>query len=264
MYLSSLIESWLIFQSVINNHMQFDNKYTLTTDCYHAVEHPKDLIVLHFTAGHSGENAAQWFASQRNRVSTPFVVEHTGTIFQLYDPKYWSFHLGIKGTHAHDRRSIGIEIANIGPLKLKKNVLHSWPRDYSQIYCDLNQTDRYVKASYRGFDYYAVYTAAQMQAVAKLTQWLCEEFKIPYVIPTDTMRTKFDLTYFSTYQGIASHQNFRSDKFDVGPAFDWNIFEQADTVAEPEPAQPKETTTWQTISESVRKVFNKSNNQKDS
>lgn len=249
--------------------MQFNKKYTLTTDCYHAAEHPKDLIMLHFTAGNSGENAAQWFASQRNRVSTPYVVDRDGTIFELYDPKYWSFHLGIKGTHAHDRRSIGIEIANMGPLKLRKGMLHSWPRDYSQIFCNLTDTDRYVQARYRGFDYYAAYTPAQMQSVQKLVDHLCERFGIPKAIPDAQQREKFDLAYFANYKGIASHQNFRQDKFDVGPAFKWDIFEQAQVIQAAMPIittepQLKEASKWQTITESVKKVFNRSKNQKDS
>lgn len=249
--------------------MQFNKKYTLKSDGYHQVEHKKDLIVLHFTAGHSAENAAQWFASRADRVSTPYVIDNDGTIFELYDPKYWSFHLGLKGTHDHDRRSIGIEIANLGPLKLKQGVLHSWPRDYSQIFCKLEQSERYVKSSYRGFDYYAAYTPAQFNSIAQLVKHLSDRFGIPYAIPNVDLREQFDVEYFSTYKGIASHQNFRKDKFDVGPAFDWSIFQQAQIVVPQYPdikIQPeiKGVSKWQTILESVKKVFNRSKSQKDS
>lgn len=27
---------------------------------------------------------------------------------------------------------------------------------------------------------------------------------------------------FEGYQGLATHANFRSDKWDIGPAFDWD------------------------------------------
>jgi N-acetyl-anhydromuramyl-L-alanine amidase AmpD len=175
----------------------------------------------------------------------------------------------------------------MGPLKLVNGVLCSWPKNYTQFYCKLDQTDRYVKATYRGFDYYAAYTPAQIKSTVQLVGWLCEQFDIPHVTPPEHMQAQQDLTYFATFKGIASHQNFRSDKFDVGPAFDWSIFDTATPVVEQHtelaqeiaadtqvvveqqptavaPQTIKEITTWQTILKLVQKAFNRSNNQKDS
>jgi N-acetyl-anhydromuramyl-L-alanine amidase AmpD len=255
--------------------MQIDNKYTLSTECYIPTVQKKDMIVLHFTAGQSGVSAAKWFATRKDCVSTPYVIESDGTVLQLYDPKYWSYHLGIKGTHAQDRRSIGIEIANMGPLRLNNGKLYSWPNNYTQKFCTLDQTDRYVGATYRGFDYYAAYTPAQLQSVAQLVRMLCDQFSIPHVTPDPARREQFDFVYFSQFKGITSHQNFRSDKFDVGPAFDWTIFDLPVSAPEPiempviAPTLPltqtiKEVSTWQTIAESVKKVFSKSSYRKDS
>ncbi len=36
--------------------------------------------------------------------------------------------------------------------------------------------------------------------------------------PSDRRTTRIN---FLTYRGIASHRNFRDDRFDSGPAFDW-------------------------------------------
>jgi hypothetical protein len=33
---------------------------------------------------------------------------------------------------------------------------------------------------------------------------------------------EFDLAHYAGFQGIAAHHNFRKDKWDVGPAFDWD------------------------------------------
>lgn len=204
--------------------MQFSRKYALNNQCFHETKTTKDMIVLHFTAGSSGATAASWFASRKDRVSTPYVVDTDGTIFELYDPAYWSFHLGIKGTHDHDKRSIGIEIANMGPLMLRDKTLCSWPNNFKQHYCEVTDTDRYVKSKFRGYEYYAAYTPAQFDSVKQLVAHLTEQFKISTAIPPEDKRNQFDMNFFSSYAGIASHQNFRADKFDVGPAFDWSIF----------------------------------------
>ena len=31
-----------------------------------------------------------------------------------------------------------------------------------------------------------------------------------------------DVSFFSSFQGVVSHQNFRTDKWDLGPAFNWD------------------------------------------
>ena len=48
-----------------------------------------------------------------NRIATAYIVERDGTIFEVFDPRHWAFHLGLKGSQGQvDRRSIGIEIAS--------------------------------------------------------------------------------------------------------------------------------------------------------
>jgi hypothetical protein len=45
-------------------------------------------------------------------------VERDGTVFEVFDPRFWAFHLGLAGTGGRvDRRSIGIEIASEGWLE---------------------------------------------------------------------------------------------------------------------------------------------------
>lgn len=187
----------------------------------------KDLIVLHFTAGTTARSAYQTWLNESKPVATAYLVERDGTIYEVFDPSYWAFHLGVKKgpKGVHDRRSIGIEIANVGPLKASSadpNLLNWWPNKWQTRWCTVDEQDRYVKASYRGIDYFASFPHAQLDAVAQLVSYLCDRFGIKKKLPPAARRGQCDLAYFQTFKGIASHQNFRTDKWDIGPAFDWS------------------------------------------
>lgn len=215
----------------INTSMVINTeKYRLPKDKYFQEEHKKDLIVLHFTAGNNASGAFNSWVTSTTRVSTPFIVDLDGTVYQVYDPKYWSYHLGIKGPFAqnwrHDKRSIAIEVVNFGPLKRKEDKLYAWPKEYTTFFCNISEQSKYVAKKYRGFDYYAAFTPQQLTVIPKLVKYLTDTFKINHVIPDTTKREEFDLPFFSEWKGIASHQNYRPDKFDIGPAFNWETLLQ--------------------------------------
>jgi len=70
--------------------------------------------VLHFTAGQSARNAFGTWRRDAQRIGTACLVDVDGTVYEVFPPTQWAFHLGIAGTSRHDRRSIGIEIATSG------------------------------------------------------------------------------------------------------------------------------------------------------
>jgi N-acetyl-anhydromuramyl-L-alanine amidase AmpD len=191
---------------------------------YFAVPTRKDLIVLHFTAGLSARSAVDTWRSKPEHVATAYVVDGDGTIYEVFDPSFWAYHLGIKGTSVHDKRSVGIEIANVGPLKQSpgnQRALNWWPAEFRRQYCLLDEEEKYRKVNYRGIDYFATFSAAQYSAVAKLVQHLCDRLSIPRIVPGKDKRPDFDLPFYSSYKGIATHANFRRDKWDIGPCYDW-------------------------------------------
>lgn len=206
------------------------SKYRLPRSGYIGEQHPKDLIVLHFTAGASARSAYNTWMAASARVATAYVLDLDGTIYEFFDPSYWAYHLGIKGAdaanHLHDKRSIGIEIVNPGPLKANAAGELCWwypANRFETVWCTEAQTDRYVKQSYRGFNHFAAYTEAQIQSLTPLIRALRERFTIPKRLPAVAKRNVAEPGgYFKTFTGIASHQNFRADKFDVGPAFPWD------------------------------------------
>lgn len=201
-------------------------RYRLPVSQFLHEETEKDLIVLHFTAGSTASGAHASWASTDARVATAYIVDLDGTVYELFDPRYWAYHLGIKGAASqnfrHDRRSVGIEIVNVGPLVERGGSLYWWPGDYTARWCGKEETGKYVEAGYRGFRYYAAYTPAQVAVLGPLTAYLRGRFGIHKRLPSVAQRDKADPGgYFRDFKGIAAHQNFRSDKFDVGPAFDW-------------------------------------------
>lgn len=205
-------------------------KLRLPQSQYFGQEFPKDLIVLHFTAGSTARSAFDSWINSPLEVATAYVIDADGKIYETFDPRHWAYHLGIPGAasanHKHDKRSIGIEIANVGPLKEspgKPNQLNWWPNDFGTKWCDKSETSKFVKGSYRTYDYYATFASPQMASVKALVDHLCSTFSIPKTVPPAAKRTVCDLDYFAKYTGIASHQNFRTDKYDVGPAFDWSV-----------------------------------------
>lgn len=191
----------------------------------------KDLVVLHFTAGTTAKGAFDTWRLDPLRVATAYIVDVDGTIYEVFPPQFWAAHLGVKGTNnLHDKRSIGIEIVNVGPLQRSTDdpsVLNWWPRkskdaaDFTTRFCRLDETHRYVPGPYRGKSHFASFPDAQVDATAALVRSICDRFAISPTLPGSSRRFEFEPGTFATYKGVCSHANFRQDKWDIGPAFPW-------------------------------------------
>lgn len=210
-------------------------KYRLTLEQYMPEPQNKDLIVLHYTAGSSAAGAyASWTTpvkGKQQKIATAYVVDLDGTIYEMFPPNCWAYHLGMEGENPqwiHDRRSIGIEIVNPGPLQPDKNDpkrLNWYPLNFGVRWCGVEEKGKYVKTTFNGFDYWASFPDDQAAAVRDLVADLCKRFNISTTTPPAAKRDKFDAKYFGSFQGIASHQNFRKDKSDIGPAWDWKMLD---------------------------------------
>jgi hypothetical protein len=193
-------------------------------------------------------------ALTKDKVSVSYVIDRHGHIYELFDPKYWAYHLGmgaVGGNKLNSSRSIGIELSNYGPLTLRGNNLET---AYSQVsykdngvlkktpidvYCTTDQTNAYNKLNspFRGNSYFASITDEQYGALKELVDYLCNEFSIPkQYLPDDSRYNAFtSTTEASTFSGITSHVNYRIDgKWDVGPDFDFSkLNDKVDPIPEP-------------------------------
>lgn len=193
--------------------------------------HLKKNIVLHFTAGHLRGDIDTLTLPKKNkygvyktrhRVSVPFVIARDGTIYNLFSSKYWSWHLGKSPVvdRSADKKSIGIELSNVGYLTLQGNNLVTY---YGQVYCTLDDTAHYTKldAPFRGYVYFASFTAAQYDSLIVLLRYLTAQYNIPRAFISKDKRYETSAEN-ATFRGITSHVNYRpADKWDIGTAFDW-------------------------------------------
>lgn len=76
-----------------------------------------DMIVLHYTATVTGETALKWLCHRESKVSSHYLIECDGTIFQMVEERERAWHAGLAhwaGEHDINSCSIGIEIQNSG------------------------------------------------------------------------------------------------------------------------------------------------------
>ena len=108
---------------------------------------PIDTLILHYTGMPSGQAAIDRLRDPAARVSSHYVIEEDGTVWQLVDEANRAFHAGLsfwRGHEALNGRSIGIEIVNPG---------HEWG--------------------------YGPFPAMQMGAVARLCNGILRRHPIP-------------------------------------------------------------------------------------
>lgn len=201
-----------VVKSILNNVVSIRPP---EANYYYASPVTKDSIVYHFTAGVLTGDIS---ALTTQHVSVPYVVARDGTVYELFNPDFWSYHLGIGKTFSNKERSgrtLGIEISNIGPLTLKEDgLLYDI---YNKAYCKATDTQYYDKVDFRGFHYFASYTDAQYAAIKDLTLQLTTKYKIPYQFIEPEKRFEFLPSVPKT--GIVTHANYRADKSDLAPNF---------------------------------------------
>jgi N-acetyl-anhydromuramyl-L-alanine amidase AmpD len=196
---------------------------------YIATETDKSLIVLHFTAGSTAQGALASWANDRRMVATAYIVDLDGSVYEVFNPKYWAYALGIKGPGGPtiERRAIQIEMVGWGPLTLDGdgNNLKAWT---GKVVCSLEDKSKYVKLNnvWRTKQYFSAFRSEQVEATALLVKNLCEKFNIPPNIPPNDKLNVCDVRWLSSWHGIAGHDNARSDKWDPSPAFPWRWFQE--------------------------------------
>lgn len=189
---------------------------------YYQDIYSKSIAVLHHTVSGMGiDGDIRWWEQTAERVATPYIVARDGEITEVFDPKFWAHHLGIKaatlkqyGSNVSNERlnqlSIPIEIDSWGQLVKKGDKFYSYtgqevPKEKVQIYA----------TPYRGCSYYEKYSTEQIQAVKELLLSLKQKFGIKlYYFPE---MFEVSAKALKGYHGIWSHTSYRPDKSDVHP-----------------------------------------------
>jgi len=185
-----------------------DNEY------FHEV-FDKKQIYLHHTVSSTVDSTFNWWQQDPKRIGTAYIIDKDGTIYEVFDPKYWAYHIGI-GISQYEKNSIGIELVNESWLTKRDNGNFYW----------LDNKARYrgqvVEDEWRGHKYWADYPNEQMYAAVDLVKHLTDEFDIKKQVH---MSYDYDPDLVKNYEGVLSHCNVRSDKTDISVAFELQLFE---------------------------------------
>jgi len=193
-----------------------------STNFYYPEIIRKQLICVHHTAGVLPGDIGE-LTKPNNHVSVAYVIARSGSIYNLFPDRAWSYHLGATelGNKYWSQRSVAIELSNIGGLTESKPDASVLIDAYGKPYCLKSDTQYYQECSYKGYKYFASYTEEQYRALDSLILNLCRKFKLPLTKLPKEQRYSL-LSKVPSGTTILSHANFRKDKFDLPPIFDFD------------------------------------------
>jgi len=134
-----------------------------------------DTIIIHYTAGISGESAANWLADPASKVSAHVVIDRSGKIYQIIPFSKVAWHAGQSaygGRTGFNTFSIGIELDNAGYLERSGE---DYVSAYGQHYpaADVIEAQHVQETSPR---FWHTYTAQQLRACRDLCFALIEAY----------------------------------------------------------------------------------------
>lgn len=203
-----------------NYSLQFIRDYQLDDSQYIKQKFAKKQIFIHFTAGGpSAKNVINFWDDTAERVATAFVVDRdTGEVYECFNPDYWSYHLGIKGTNGSlDKTSIGIELCAYGGLKNKNDKFYAWPKDFSERIIPHSEVYSLTEP-FRGYNHFESFTEGQLLALEYLLSFLIEKYNIEIQYEFDDSWFEYNRDVISkNLPGIWTHTTVRKDKSDIYP-----------------------------------------------
>ena len=173
-------------------------------------------IVLHYDA--AGTSAQCFKVLQKRGLSSHFMLDLDGTIYQTVDVEARAWHAG----KANDA-SVGIEIANIGAYDDRARLerfdpLPAWI-DRGSLAAIPDRGEPVSGAIHGGRMWQYRFTEAQYVALGRLCAALVR------TLPRIRRRAPQETTVLSgapEYEGIIAHYHLKRSKVDPGPAFDWD------------------------------------------
>lgn len=185
----------------------------------------KTQIVLHHTASGPGiDGDLAWWRKTPERVATHYIIDREGQIYQLYDLKYWGWHLGLSKNDFTsmrcpyrnlDKTSVGIELDCWGHLKKSANGKY-YPTGKEGKTPPVTNVHEYCSDNkWRGHTIYEKYTAAQIGALKDLLHELCSQLSIPKKYNLDMWGASVNA--LKGTPGIWTHASYRKDKSDCHP-----------------------------------------------
>jgi len=149
-----------------------------------------EAIVIHYTAGPSGDATVRYFAMPEcRRASAHLVVHEDGTVTQMVDFNRYAAHAGESSygnRKAFNYFSVGIEISNPGYLLKNKegNFVYQW--EYDKPKAKIISLDKIVEGKHRNKEtvmrFWHKYTDAQIKTVFELCETLKKAYNISLIV----------------------------------------------------------------------------------
>ena len=200
--------------------MEFNRFLALESNQFYPEVQNKNLIVLHHTVGNSAKSTADYWASTQDHIATAYIVERDGTIYEMFDPRFWAHHIGSKlpNNLVANKRSIGIEIASEGGLTMNNGKLYTYGIISSRT--EFKGSFVNLGKKWRDYQYFDAYDELQLVSVLALVRYLCDKFAIPKVFPETVSIDSYNYKpEYMNHKGVCGHAHLRPDKSDVHPLF---------------------------------------------
>jgi len=141
-----------------------------------------------------------------------FSITRNGTIYQHYDPQFYSDYMGVKEI---DKRSISVVLENMGMLTFNadKECFVNWANEE----CDEKLV---LDRLWKNCRYWEKYSEPQYESLANLCNYLSKE----YEVHMDALGFNVFHEESEKFQGILTRSNYDSDYTDLNPSFDFQKF----------------------------------------
>ncbi|RUL87091.1 peptidoglycan recognition protein family protein [Tautonia sociabilis] len=220
-----------------------------------------DQFVIHYDVAGTSRTCFKVLHDLRG-LSVHFMLDVDGTIYQTMDLKEAAYHATIA-----NRRSIGIEIANMGAYPPgRAEALDRWyekgPDGVTRLTIPggaeaagvrnldasfLPDRPEPVVGTVRGMELVQYdLTPEQYDSLTRLTASLCTIFpKLECDYPRDASGNLITDTLsredWESYRGLLGHYHVQTNKVDPGPAFQWDrVIEGARALMDPSPARERD------------------------
>jgi cell wall-associated NlpC family hydrolase len=173
---------------------------------------PKHSITLHHTSGYGSFNSLMG----DRQGSAHFMIGRDGNAYRIVDTEVVAWHANMWSWN-----SIGIEVDNIGNLKLKGDTFYD---EYGGAYCKKSDEGVWVEKDWPNYGtYWATWSDEQYVVIGRLLKALCHKHDIPKMILPEPQRYKgFNEAQQKKFRGICVHVNVKPDnRDDLGPYVDW-------------------------------------------
>lgn len=140
-----------------------------------------DSLIIHYTAGRSGESSASHLANDDIKASAHLVIDQSGKVYQVVPFNIKSWHAGdsiYNGRRFYNHFSIGIELDNAGKLTPSGSAFVSW---FGKRYSE----DQAVKATHRNESnprFWHVYTEEQIAVCEEISSLLTAQYDIKEIL----------------------------------------------------------------------------------